>query len=78
MSQRSDGESVPRDSEGGGDLVVLRLRAVCERTGLARSTVFKLVSSGSFPRPISLTPSGRAVGWIAQSVDEWIRSRPTA
>ncbi|MBF1839666.1 AlpA family phage regulatory protein [Pseudomonas aeruginosa] len=39
---------------------VLRLNAVVLSTGLARSTIYKLVGSGEFPRPVPLT--GRSVG----------------
>ncbi|HBN8202390.1 helix-turn-helix transcriptional regulator [Pseudomonas aeruginosa] len=52
---------------------VLRLNAVVLSTGLARSTIYKLVGSGEFPRPVPLT--GRSVGWIESEVVNWIRSR---
>ncbi|HBP1943293.1 TPA: AlpA family transcriptional regulator [Pseudomonas aeruginosa] len=52
---------------------VLRLGAVVLSTGLARSTIYKLVGSGEFPRPVPLT--GRSVGWIESEVVDWIRSR---
>ncbi|EOV2330717.1 AlpA family phage regulatory protein [Pseudomonas aeruginosa] len=39
---------------------VLRLDAVVQVTGLARSTIYKLVGEGEFPRPVPLT--GRSVG----------------
>ncbi|MCV0097159.1 helix-turn-helix transcriptional regulator [Pseudomonas aeruginosa] len=52
---------------------VLRLSAVVKVTGLARSTIYKLIGSGDFPRPVSLT--GRCVGWIECEVNVWIRSR---
>lgn len=52
---------------------VLRLNAVVLSTGLARSTIYKLVGIGEFPRPVPLT--GRSVGWIESEVVNWIRSR---
>ncbi len=52
---------------------VLRLDAVVLSTGLARSTIYKLISSGEFPRPVPLT--ARSVGWIDAEVVDWIRSR---
>ena len=45
---------------------VLRLSAVILATGLARSTIYKLIGSGEFPRPVPLT--GRCVGWIDSEV----------
>jgi len=52
---------------------VLRLNAVVTATGLARSTIYKLIGSGEFPRPVPLT--GRCVGWIDSEVAAWIQSR---
>ncbi|WP_305777617.1 helix-turn-helix transcriptional regulator [Pseudomonas indica] len=42
-------------------------------TGLARSTIYKLIGSGMFPQSVPLT--GRSVGWIENEVTAWIQSR---
>ncbi len=52
---------------------VLRLNAVVLTTGLARSTIYKLIGSGEFPQPVPLT--GRRVGWIESEIHEWIKGR---
>lgn len=52
---------------------ILRMKAVIEITGLARSTVYKYVAEGIFPKPISL--GGRSVGWLESEVHSWIQSR---
>ena len=52
---------------------ILRLKDVMTKTGLARSTVYKNINAGTFPRPIGL--GGRSVGWIESDVDEWINQR---
>ncbi|HEC0407967.1 AlpA family transcriptional regulator [Pseudomonas aeruginosa] len=52
---------------------VLRLDAVVQVTGLARSTIYKLVGEGEFPRPVPLT--ARSVGWIESEVIAWIKSK---
>ncbi|HEC07861.1 MAG TPA: AlpA family transcriptional regulator [Thiolapillus brandeum] len=49
---------------------ILRLPAVMARTGLARSTIWRRVSEGTFPKPIKLGP--RATGWIESEIDEWL------
>lgn len=49
---------------------ILRLNDVIEKTGLARSTIYKYVESGIFPKPISL--GGRSVGWVDSEVHQWI------
>ncbi len=53
--------------------VVLRRPQVQSKTGLTRSTIYQLMSSGQFPSSINLT--NRSVGWLAHEVDEWIASR---
>ncbi|HQX90425.1 MAG TPA: AlpA family transcriptional regulator [Moraxellaceae bacterium] len=50
---------------------VLRLKAVIARTGLGRSTIYKLQAEGKFPQSISL--GARAVGWISSEIDDWVR-----
>ena len=49
---------------------ILRLKDVIEKTGLARSTIYKYVDTGDFPKQISL--GGRSVGWVDSEVHEWI------
>ena len=51
----------------------LRRPEVTARTGLSRSTIYRRLAGGSFPKPLSL--GARAVGWIEAEVDEWIRQR---
>jgi prophage regulatory protein len=52
---------------------IIRLCGVIETTGLARSTIYKLIGEGGFPRPAPLV--GRSVGWLESEVHEWIESR---
>ena len=52
---------------------IWRLPEVLRRTGLSRSTIYEMISRGDFPRQVKL--GRRAVGWIANDVDEWIRSK---
>ena len=54
----------------------LRREAVEQVTGLARSTIYELMSKGLFPRPVKLT--GKAVGWRESAIAEWLDSRPQA
>ena len=55
---------------------IVRLPAVQARTGLGRSTIYVRLAEGSFPRPVQL--GARAVGWIEEEVDEWIRKQIAA
>lgn len=52
---------------------MLRVREVCERTGLSRTAMYRLAKEGHFPKPIRLTT--RRSGWLSDEVDEWITSR---
>lgn len=55
---------------------VLRRRDVQVRTGLAPSSLYQLIQSGQFPKPIQL--SERRVGWLASEVEAWIKARVEA
>ncbi|MCG7201469.1 AlpA family transcriptional regulator [Marinobacter pelagius] len=49
---------------------ILRLKEVTKKTGLARSTIYKYVDAGTFPKPIEL--GGRSVGWVDSEINDWI------
>jgi prophage regulatory protein len=52
---------------------VLRLHQVMNTTGLARSTVYKYINEGTFPKPLSL--GERCVGWLESEVHDWLLAR---
>ncbi|CAJ0805099.1 helix-turn-helix transcriptional regulator [Ralstonia thomasii] len=53
---------------------VLRIKAVIERIGLSRSTVYTLMASDpTFPKKVRL--SARTTGIIEVELDAWIASR---
>ena len=51
------------------DITFLKLPDVCKKTGLSRSTVYKLIKAGTFPKQIKLTEHSSA--WIASEIQEW-------
>jgi len=53
--------------------ILLRLPMVIRITGLARSTIYKLISQNQFPVPIKL--SKRAVAWLQSEIESWVSSR---
>lgn len=55
---------------------LLRRRQVEAITGLCRSSIYRLMKIGRFPRPVSIGP--RAVRWRLSDVTEWVESRPVA
>lgn len=52
---------------------IIRLNQVKDVTGLGRSTVYKYIAEGSFPKPISL--GDRCVGWLESEIYDWILAR---
>ena len=54
---------------------IMRLPAVLQATGLARSTVYRLMAEHTFPAPVKLAK--RAVGWRHDDVRQWTNERPT-
>ncbi|SDI07563.1 MULTISPECIES: AlpA family transcriptional regulator [Pseudomonas] len=52
---------------------IIRLKEVIDSTGLARSTIYKYIGEGTFPKPVSL--GDRSVGWVDTEVHDWILAR---
>ena len=61
----------------------IRLPEVLSRTGYGRTTIYRKMEEGTFPRSVKLggppiDPNvfdTRAVAWIEDEVDQWIDSR---
>lgn len=52
---------------------LLRIKDVIGKTGIARSTIYDLISKRKFPLAVKITE--KAVGWHEEDVDQWIMSR---
>ena len=52
---------------------LIRLPEVQHRVGLGRSTIYRWMAEGKFPRPVQL--GGYAVAWAEDEVEDWIDSR---
>ena len=50
----------------------LRLNAVLERTGLSRSTLYRRMQRGSFPKNIQI--STRCAAWRESAIEDWQRN----
>jgi len=46
---------------------------VTKKTGLGRSTIYKFIEDGTFPKNIPL--GSRGVGWLEEEVLEWMEDR---
>ena len=52
---------------------ILRRHQVERKIGLSRSSIYQMMSDGTFPLPIKL--GKRAVGWAQSDIDEWLSNR---
>jgi prophage regulatory protein len=49
---------------------LINLKEVVARTGLSRSVIYARMTSGTFPRSVSL--GAATVRWVDEEVDQWI------
>jgi prophage regulatory protein len=49
---------------------ILRLNAVLHRTGLSRSTLYRKMQNGTFPKNVQI--STRCAGWRESAVNAWM------
>ena len=55
-------------------MLILRTADVIRRTGLSRTTLWRLERQGDFPARVSLGVN--SVGWKEEEVARWIDTRP--
>ena len=51
---------------------MLRLNTVLDRTGLSRSTLYRKIEAGTFPRQIRIAQ--RCCGWRESAINEWLQN----
>ena len=51
----------------------IRTRQVLEMIGVGRTTLWKMVQEGSFPRPVRITE--RNSGYLLAAVEQWMQLR---
>ncbi|ROR70192.1 AlpA family transcriptional regulator [Vibrio crassostreae] len=49
----------------------LKIKEVMTKTALSRSSIYRKMSEGSFPKPVPI--GERAVAWIDSDVEEWMK-----
>lgn len=49
---------------------IIRINTVLARTGLSRSTMYRKIAEGTFPRQVPISVHG--AGWHESSVNSWI------
>ena len=61
---------------------IIRLNEVINRTGYGRTSIYRKMEEGTFPKSLKLggppkdldTFDCRAIGWIEHEVDQWVES----
>lgn len=51
---------------------ILRLNAVLDRSGLSRSTLYRKIQSGTFPKQVKI--AARCAGWRESAINSWLRN----
>jgi prophage regulatory protein len=51
---------------------ILRIKTVLERTGLSRSTMYRKMQNGTFPKNVQI--STRCAGWRESAISAWLRN----
>jgi prophage regulatory protein len=55
---------------------IIRLPEVMAATGESRSTIYKRISDGKFPKPVKLGP--KSVGWVEEEIAAYNEARIAA
>lgn len=66
--------AITRFDIAGADRIV-RPQEVRDRLGISRAKFADMIARGQFPRPFTIIPGGRAVGWLESVVTVWIAER---
>ena len=51
----------------------IRLNVVQEITSLSKSTIYRLISEGNFPKQVQI--GKRAVVWVRSDINNWIKQK---
>ncbi len=54
-------------------MALIRLSEVKEYTGLGRSSIYKYMNDGLFPKSVSL--GDRAIAWVDTEIEEWVQNK---
>ena len=55
---------------------LLKRQEVEARCGLARTSIYRMMRAGAFPKPLRV--GARAVRWSETEIEQWLSKRPRA
>lgn len=76
QARRTTAASGKDSGSTGVPLKLLRFPAVRERTGLSRSTIWRLERRGEFPKHHRIAPN--VVAWVEDDVTSWIELKTSS
>ena len=56
--------------------MILRMKDVCCELGVSRASVYRLLQSEGFPKP--LKRGKRTIGWERDHIQQWVKSLSSA
>lgn len=51
---------------------IVRIKTVLNRTGLSRSTMYRKIKDGTFPRQVPISING--TGWRESAINRWVEN----
>lgn len=68
-------EAIDMQPESRSPKKIIRLRGVIARSGLSKTTIYRISNdpASDFPKPVRPTP--HTVGWYESEIDAWVDSR---
>lgn len=55
------------------DIAILRMPEVKRLTGLGRTSIYRMMADGVFPRSVAV--GSRAVGWMVGDIRAWLQGK---
>lgn len=55
------------------EISMLNIKQVCTKCGLSRSTIYRLMDSGDFPKAVKLT--AKRIAFRIEDIESWLATR---
>jgi prophage regulatory protein len=57
---------------------IIRLPLMLEMIGVSRTTIYRMMDKGEFPKQVKLGRNSRSMGWKAKDFEKWVETREAA
>ncbi|ULJ61899.1 AlpA family transcriptional regulator [Wielerella bovis] len=55
------------------EMSMLNIKQVCTKCGLSRSTIYRLMNAGDFPKAVKLT--AKRIAFRVEDIENWLATR---